>query len=164
MILTGMLSIESLPWVEDKVLRYCVWAKEIMDQFKTPAEYLRFVRLWLIWNNRHGFIHLFGDPPTGVIIWRPCDTFSLELAKLTFFELAGECLWVDFLWAPEQWPTVSAWLISTGKRYGGWQRRENFKVHTVDIQKLCSRHINRHVQFSRDTGAGEHCALAGRDT
>ena len=130
---------ENLLWVEDKVLRYCHWANDIMSQFKTPDEYLRFIKLWIIWNDQHGFIHLFGESPSGCVIWRPAHAFSAQLADLTFFEISGESLWVDFLWAPGQWEHVRVWLLESGKRYGGWQRRENFKVHIVDIKRLCSQ-------------------------
>jgi hypothetical protein len=157
-----MLDINSLPWVEDKIHRHCVWAKEIRDQFRDDSGLDRFVRLWLVWLNRHSFIELIGE--SGVVIWRPCATFSLDLANLSFFDLGGECLWVDFLHAPEQWPAVRSWLISTGKKYGGWQRRENFTLHTIEIAKLCSRHIDQKVQLRTGIrGSAEHCGSTCTD-
>lgn len=155
-----MLDIDQLPWVEDKVLRYCHWATEVIAGLKSPEEYIRFIRLWLVWNNRHGFIDLIGE--SGVVIWRPCASFSLELANLSFFDFGGECLWVDFLHAPKEWPAVRSWLVSTGKKYGGWQRRDNFTLHTVEIAKLCSRHINQQVERRTSVrSAAEHGALCG---
>lgn len=154
-----MLDINTLPWVEDKIHLHCVWAKEIRDQFSDDAHMDRFVRLWLVWLNRHNFITLIGE--SGVVIARPCATFSLQLSDLTFFDLTGECLWVDFLWAPGQWPLVRAWLMTTGKKYGGWQRRDNFTLHTIDIEKLCSRHIDQKIERRPSIGStAEHGAGA----
>lgn len=147
---------ENLLYVEDKVLRYCSWASEILAQFRSVEEYLRFIKTWIIWNDQHNFIHLFGNPPTGCVIWRPAPGFVFELADLTFFDLRGEYLWVDFLWAPHQWPAVCAWLLSTGKLYGGWQRRENFKVHTVEIKSLVSHH--KHLGNRSRSSNGNHGA------
>lgn len=130
---------ENLLYVEDKVLRHCAWATDIMRQFKTREDYILFIKTWIIWNDQNGFIHLFGDSPSGCVIWRPTRSFSTKLEDMVFFERDGESLWVDFLWAPDQWDQVRAWLIASGKRYGGWQRRNNFKVHLVDIKRLCSK-------------------------
>lgn len=98
------------------------------------------------WCRRKEYITTFGAEPTGCAIARPCRYFSTDLKDIFFAEEDGDSLWVDFLWAPGQWPAVCDFLLSTGKLYGGWERRENFAVHTIDIKKLCSRHIRQQVE------------------
>jgi hypothetical protein len=158
-----MISIPELYWVTDKVNKYCRFDNVITSQFKDDLEFKRLIRLWLIWANRKGFIHVLGDPPIGCVIARPCNGFSTELSDFFFSEEDGDSLWVDFLWAPHNWPAVRDFLISTGKLYGGWERRDNFKVHTIDIRKLCSRHIDQKVKTRSVAVTGEHGIGSGRN-
>jgi hypothetical protein len=103
------------------------------------------LKLWIMWAVRNNFV-VMNSPPTYGIIARPVSWKLYETTpkgeELWAFDLNGDALWMDFLWAPGQWGTVKEFLKISGKHWGGWEHRTTGKVHIVDIRKLISHHIN----------------------
>jgi hypothetical protein len=48
----------------------------------------------------------------------------------------SDLVWVDFLYAPGHYSFMISWLKKAGFRMAGWQRRDNFRVHIVDLKRM----------------------------
>jgi hypothetical protein len=108
---------------------------------KQDPEWHKATALWMIWLLRRGFLKIWmvDGRPIGCCCWRPVGDFYPGIwmfEHLFDYDLAGENIWVDYLWIPGRFDLVIRWLDSTHKKSGGWQRRDNFSVHIVPIRKL----------------------------
>jgi hypothetical protein len=109
----------------------------IREAFTSEEDY----RSWLWWAAFHRFI-VINDPPTYAIIARPVSWELYESGtvkkgeELFAVDYSGDALWMDFLYAPDQWDVVVQFLKLSRKRWGGWEHRTTGKTHIVDIYEL----------------------------
>lgn len=131
--------VQWFQWFEEQIKAHSDWPEPIKSTFPKGPELDNFVRYWMLWNIERGFLHVWLDQgePVGGIIWRPCAGFNDDLKDIEYFDTGGDSLWVDFLYAPNRWnDCVLPFIKSTGKKFGGWYRRDNGAFHVVEIEKL----------------------------
>jgi hypothetical protein len=120
-----------LNWLLDKVSQHSNYPERFGNDNN--------LKIWLLWAARNNFV-VMNDPPTYGLIARPVSRelyeYTAKGEELWAFDLNGDSLWMDFLWAPRQWPVVKEFLKISGKRWGGWEHRTTGKVHIVEIEKL----------------------------
>lgn len=119
---------------------FCPWSSSV-DRIQ--------IANWIIWARKHGGLviwmsdgRLSGEAgtafltPAGAMIYRPVPEFS-ELIEDPFVTVPqSDLVWVDFLWAPGQYSFAIPFLKKAGFRRAGWNRRDNSKVHIVDLKRL----------------------------
>jgi hypothetical protein len=74
--------------------------------------------------------------PVGVIIFRPVQSSAQAIENLFVTDPKGNMVHVDFLYAPGKYRTVATFLKSLGFKRMSWERRDNFTVHEMDLEKL----------------------------
>lgn len=139
--------VQTFAWFENIIFENIdSWPDPIPTMFPTEPELRNFIRYWMLWNIERGFLHVWlnNGEPVGGIICRPCEAFDERLLDIEYFERGGDSLWVDFLYAPGLWSSaLLPFLKATGKKYGGWYRRDNAALHTVEINKLKESHFKK---------------------
>lgn len=130
-----------MPWLADKILHH-----SRMGEITTPEGVPWDFRLWMIWAARLGFVGLWPDPPTLGFVARPISMVQAERWEeydpgelLYVYDMDGELIWFDFLWAPGQYNVIYEFLESTGKKWVGWQHRVTLAPHLKLISRLPSQ-------------------------
>jgi hypothetical protein len=125
-----------LDWLCEQIEQHTEFPKRISWNF----------RLWVWWAHDHNFV-VVNDEQTWGCIARPvsedCYRDTPIAKQLYCYDRNGDSLWMDFLWAPGQWPKVREFLIASGKRWGGWEHRVTGKPHIIDIHKLVLKDNSR---------------------
>jgi hypothetical protein len=125
-----------LDWLAEKIAQNSQIPQHCVDPFTKEAwDYRR----WVWWAFCNRFV-VMNDPPTYGIIARPVSRDLWNTCpkgqELYVHNHAGDSIWVDFMWAPDQFDRVIEFLKISGKRWGGWEHRTTGKLHIVEISKL----------------------------
>lgn len=114
-----------------------------MSEITTPEGKPWDFRLWMIWAYQHGFVLTYPFPPTFGAIFRPVPKEMIDRYDeipvgdlLYVYDLDGDAIWFDFLWAPRQYNIVYEFLEATGKKWVGWQHKTTQKPHLRKVSAM----------------------------
>lgn len=76
------------------------------------------------------------EVPFGVIIFRPVNTVPEAIQNLFMTHPESDLVCIDFLFVPGGYGLMSSFLKTSGFRRACWQRRDTYRVHEIDLDKL----------------------------
>jgi len=129
-----MNNLQKFHWLKKNLQEKLPWlAKAVVDEDRYTID--EFLDSWIYHLAEHHFIQIFGDCQ-GYMIFRPArlgwvfDADTDYFESLWCFDLAGEVVWIDSLWAPGNYAQVLKTLKWTAKPYVAWSHKDKlyFKV------------------------------------
>jgi hypothetical protein len=132
-------------WFEARVLALASHMKAVSVKDHPELTIEELLHRYMLWALSHGMLHVFGDaednPHSGVIV-RPVDHRRIGwyqedyYARLCDYDEGGDTAWVDFCFAPGNYPLIISLLVATGCKYTCWEHRTTGKFHLLPIARM----------------------------
>lgn len=133
------------PPLLEMTMVHFLWAKQVFLSEQPEINTLIFpqgvtreewVTSYLLWSVHHGFLHTFGTPePEALILIRPLDLAKLDHYRAHYietifeFDQDGDVTYVDFCYAPGNYPFIIKFLKSCGTEFIAWTHSRTGKLY-----------------------------------
>jgi hypothetical protein len=102
---------------------------------------------YMFWAIQNRFLHTFGNPdPVAGIVLRPVNSEQLERIKtdyygsLTEFDIAADTVFIDFMYAPGNYPFMIDFVSKCGYPLMAWTNARRGGFHVVPIERMSRTH------------------------